>query len=439
MEQIEYFSDRKPTESYILLLNDDCLQEIFDWLCLKDLCAVGKTCKRLQRVAGEYFGRIYDTKSVFFFRTHAGDIVQKIDGIDTKFGKYAQQLDFYNNNIDMFRYAGANGNTHLRSIQFDVKEISAAHVKCIRNLLTTVETVTLYRCIENVQLFHQIVVCCVNMKCLTLYNWPITKYEWPKQTYPTLNALELYGKYEAFSGRCEGLITFLKRNKQIKNISTSINLSGVLDIIANAGIDLDKLGFVVDGLDKMTPSIFRQRLNAFHECGHFKHLKMFCCWANDLPNYMGEIHKIHGLTTVEIVYMDHSRCEMDDVITVLTTLEHLKALRLFHFRISTKHANTLSQYLVHLEELHLGRNSLEGIIPFARNISKLSDIEIGEDELASNIDESIRVLDCERANLFGAAHLTIHLPEEAFIRMKNSIFKYKCIKFKRDMHVYPIH
>lgn len=46
----------------LLSLNDDCLFTIFDFLSLSDFCAISKTCKRLQSLAKDQFGRKYSCK-----------------------------------------------------------------------------------------------------------------------------------------------------------------------------------------------------------------------------------------------------------------------------------------------------------------------------------------------------------------------------------------
>lgn len=40
-----------------------CYHEIFDWLSLNELIAVGSTCKHLQQVAGQFFHSNYAAKN----------------------------------------------------------------------------------------------------------------------------------------------------------------------------------------------------------------------------------------------------------------------------------------------------------------------------------------------------------------------------------------
>ena len=43
----------------IFKLDVDCFQEIFDYLSILDMVSMGRTCKRMQKVAGDWFLRTY--------------------------------------------------------------------------------------------------------------------------------------------------------------------------------------------------------------------------------------------------------------------------------------------------------------------------------------------------------------------------------------------
>lgn len=50
------------TRANMTTLNDNCLEEIMEWLSLADLVNLSMTNKRMQMVASNYFGRKYPTK-----------------------------------------------------------------------------------------------------------------------------------------------------------------------------------------------------------------------------------------------------------------------------------------------------------------------------------------------------------------------------------------
>lgn len=50
------------TRANMTTLNDNCLEEVMEWLSLVDLVNLSMTSKRMQMVASNYFGRKYPTK-----------------------------------------------------------------------------------------------------------------------------------------------------------------------------------------------------------------------------------------------------------------------------------------------------------------------------------------------------------------------------------------
>lgn len=422
----------------ILSLNIDSFDVIFEFLSLNELCSIGQTCSSLRSIAGDYFGRVYSSRSVYFSRTKNGSIIERVDGFNTNFAPYARCIDFFNDNFEVFRYAVANGSDKLKSIQFDVKIFLPEHSKCIKNLLSTVENVTFFRCFEDGQTFHHILKNCLDLNRLTVYNWPVTKYEWPKRKYTSLKSLELFGKYDVIHGGCESFMNFLRQNQQISKISTSIELTQVLRLIENAGLKLDELSFVLNGIDKLTVKTLRERVNGMHGNGYFKELNVFCYWGNDFVYYIDDLRKVKGLKTVEIGYIDNYRCDMDETISALVTLVNLRELRFFYCSITNGQARALSKYLINLKKLRLGCNSLDVTIPFIRKSTRLKSIEIGEKGL--NINFNIIELNNKRGSLPDAVKLTIYLPEETFLDIKwtSTDVQYEWIVFKRANNIYPI-
>lgn len=50
------------TRANLVTLNDNCLESVMEWLSLADLVNLSMTCKRMQMVTSDYFGRKYPTK-----------------------------------------------------------------------------------------------------------------------------------------------------------------------------------------------------------------------------------------------------------------------------------------------------------------------------------------------------------------------------------------
>lgn len=56
-------NDNTP-KTELMLINDNCLEEILEWLSLSDLVSLSTTCKRMNGVVSRYFGRKYPTKRI---------------------------------------------------------------------------------------------------------------------------------------------------------------------------------------------------------------------------------------------------------------------------------------------------------------------------------------------------------------------------------------
>lgn len=50
----------------LFLLNNDCFDEIFEYLCVEDLHSFGQTCKWMNKVAGEYFKQNHSSARKYF-------------------------------------------------------------------------------------------------------------------------------------------------------------------------------------------------------------------------------------------------------------------------------------------------------------------------------------------------------------------------------------
>ena len=57
-------SDNNAPKTELMLINDNCLEEILEWLSLSDLVSLSTTCKRMNGVVSRYFGRKYPTKRI---------------------------------------------------------------------------------------------------------------------------------------------------------------------------------------------------------------------------------------------------------------------------------------------------------------------------------------------------------------------------------------
>lgn len=69
------------SDSHFCSLNDECINNIFDWLSIGDLCRLKVTCKRLYLLANEHYQRTYFA----FHLKPFGNVLKNID--NTKYHK----------------------------------------------------------------------------------------------------------------------------------------------------------------------------------------------------------------------------------------------------------------------------------------------------------------------------------------------------------------
>lgn len=71
----------RQSQSPISKLNPDCLDEIFDYLTMDDLYSFGRTCKLMQKIAGNYFKLNYLAATTYSTDREMFTVYSDKDGI----------------------------------------------------------------------------------------------------------------------------------------------------------------------------------------------------------------------------------------------------------------------------------------------------------------------------------------------------------------------
>lgn len=399
----------------LLVLNDDCLRHIFHRLALYDLNAIGKTCKRLSYLAGDHFARYYSSKNVVVRQIGRSTIEETVDGVSTFFGPFAQQLKVYHQSwMDegIFRYIASNINHDLKSIQFNVRKTQPVHGECIKKTLNNVKMVKFFHRCDDSQYFENILKHCSKIQSLSLHG-----PKWPKQTFPTLECLEVFDKD---NGSIDELREFLSKNLQIKKLTTAVRLSQFSELIEDFQMDLDELGFTINKTGKLLPLVIN-KLNRLYDMGAVKRIKLICDEAYDFYSSRNEILQLRGLTSIKIIrggFPGDYRAGMQYVITVLSKMTSLTELHLVNYGISLDQAGILAGHLKNLENVHFEREPIHKIIPFVSSVPKLKTARVGKCYLRHKI--SIQELNMERKELINAQKITIYVPDGALLRLKQT-------------------
>ncbi|XP_055325784.1 uncharacterized protein LOC129579638 [Sitodiplosis mosellana] len=316
----------------IFTLNIDCLENIFDYLELQDVCTIGMTCKRMQQVAGKYFQQFYPMHRVMIGRDEQGDIVESMaketssyhlnnssraerhvqghydesipgeqDSYPTNFGRFAEDLEVFGSDIEVLRYAVENMDKSLKSISLrDFTEYSPIHDEYVAKLVQNVECLTFagacdcnnYKEEEIETKYGDDRICyddilkhCNKLKCLQFscdWNFNI------RGKYPQIEHLIIKHPFEdeyiVNDFDMSKLKTFLEQNLHIKKLSIIAEQPAavfLLDLLRHIDLKLDELSAVYDrvgdanGYDTYTESeFFHEMLNNLYEQDKYKELEL---------------------------------------------------------------------------------------------------------------------------------------------------------------------
>lgn len=206
------------TSLQLVSLNQDCILKIFEYLELNELCAISKTCTKLQQIAELFFCQRFKKKMMtevsIRVRFDRKIVVLPEDEYVTQFLKLMQNLKiscgYTLRPLDMVEFMRNKCNENLINISFEQIKFNKLHGAMIIDWLSTVEGLALFGC-ENL---HYILAYCSNLKNLKIDQYSNDQSNlWMIQRYPTLEHLQYDMKPD------QTLVTFLKNNTNVKSLA----------------------------------------------------------------------------------------------------------------------------------------------------------------------------------------------------------------------------
>lgn len=201
----------------IYKLNIDCFDEIFEYLSLHDLHSVGKTCKTMQKVAGEYFAQNFSTAATRFenYGPHTNVEGTSEFALTTGFNSHIKHIvldsvDFGYNYIstNILEFKSINEINFIYAMLYDI-------IDGIQEIFSQLEIVRIKLSFFLIEIYEKMLKFCVNLKRLHLNISDIQYAPLFRQTYPKLVHLELNPIESIYD-----LIAFFQKNPQLKNFST---------------------------------------------------------------------------------------------------------------------------------------------------------------------------------------------------------------------------
>lgn len=402
--------DPKPTILNLHTKSADVYDDLFDYLTLGELCAIGRTCKHLQKVAGEYFQQNFLLTKITFKKSETNHIEQRTScGSLTNFAPYSQSIVIDGCDENIFRHITKIKFSNLKQIQFEnVTNFYEEQYLCLleMNVLKNISTLNL-ECRSSMfcnNLLDRILPSCISLKSLILRIVDSMKPEgvWTCQYIPTLLHFEIHGNVQNVTG----INTFLQANRHVKKLT--IISYAVSDTIQYKGHKLDELRLNFCSIHEMTCN----KMIALNQNGHVKQFNAILS-TFDLQT-MESMEKMRCLTSLQMPGFIYS--------PNMTCFRNLKKLEIVFWDRLSSRAESLYPSLNNLEELYLHGNSILDVMSLARRLPNLRIIGIiGESKASTSQSHqifNIKALNDERKRLENACKLIIYLNDEAYRQIR---------------------
>lgn len=399
----------------IFKLNIDCFYEIFDWLSLKDLISIANTCKRMQRIAGQFFQLNYVTKCARV--ENDGIYISSIKA--NVFSRFIQKISISGDRLEAFRYIGSNCSDSIKQIRV-YGCIPDGAFEYIKDILKGVEVLEINECIISGECYASFLKYCPNVKSLSVSR--STKFrdsdtvvgtgnDWLLRKYPSIEHFEMTELYEL---QLIELKTFFEQNSNVQTFSTdakSLWVNGELFRTANVKLDIFVISIVlskiVDSnkrLISIKDSIYKL-LVELHERGFYQRLHLYV--------YFAEQKDVDLLLTLNGIEMFNG-----DKIRVGRPLVNVKASCVCLYD-EILNIEGLPNSLLNLERIYLSEVTSDRLLPLIRHSAKLKVIKISQlkdKPFFGKLD--LVAMNREREKLFGANKVRIYVREDVFLATK---------------------
>lgn len=414
----------KRNPSPLWKLNIDCIYEIFDYLGLDDIIAIGATCKTMQHVAGLFIREKFSAKRKTF--AHNDIYMDWTPRWISHFSEYLNSVYIYGNSGSAFRYLCGNHMKSVREIRLTHIDLTSYEIDCIRQCLNGVEVLEMDLCTMKMEFYENLLKFCPKLKSLSVSRSSYDRdggviigsdNSWLHRTYPpTLEHVELTNLYEL---RQNELTNFLQRNRSVRSLSMDAN-SFMLNqdqMLATAvnGVKLEKLAIdfhphaINAEIEPATiAALFHHVLVELQSREFFAELHLYVKFI-DHQNCMQKLYSLNALTMLG-GYIDR----IENPLIKVRELD-------ISAGSDVVDVHTLPDKLPNLERIHFAKASVDHILPFIRFSPRLKQVKCGDLVDGTHMSGGvldIETLDNERKELPKARKVTIYVNETVFLATK---------------------
>ncbi|XP_031638013.1 uncharacterized protein LOC116350375 isoform X2 [Contarinia nasturtii] len=408
-------------EASIFRLNIDCLEEIFEYLSLIEVTAMGETCKQMQQIAGEYFQRNYKSAEKFSAIDGIYTVYTKRQGVMNQrtqtsiFNQFINYISHYYEEIEPLYYIQLHGDnlSSINHLYLVCLTIDAIKLECLQTVLSKIEILQLKQCRMFGDFNDGFLKYCKKLKRLYIQDdlgdiVDENGNPWLLRQYKTLEFMQMTLRYPF---KILELSTFFERNPSIRGFSTSSRcLWENRHELLKSNIQLDRLEI------QMLDNFYRQ----------FIDIRLICELLNQL-HARGFYQRLH-------LYVKRIDMKSSELLTMLGGLEHLSIKqfnesfsihKLIHLKeltifdgACTSEMDILATGLISLERIQIQNAAFNDIRPFIRRSMKLSKLKLTLKNETHEKTVDIVTLNEERKQLIGARKVTIYLPDHVFLETK---------------------
>lgn len=422
----------------ILKQNNKYLHRLFDWLSLKDLCALRQTCKQFKSVVDWYVDQNYPLLRIG---------CRKIDVFYGEVDDYGRLDDVSKSVIKRY---------HLWT-DFPVPSPGT------KALLHHVESVKIHGGHMKYEFYETFLQFCPNLKHMFLWNCHLNRImgksnEWLLRSYPQLEHFELQDLNDYPCGYLQEITelkTFFELNPNIRTFSTiAYVLNENRNWLKSSNIQVDTLNLKCVLYLGRYANGYWELINELYEQGFHKRLNIYG-WFNGSDKELVGDDKMIPLRSIDKIHLENEFNEViiEHLANLLPTMITLKEISFISFErndsssspdsnkfaqyFSTavqmvsglffatefdKQLNILASRLTNVQRIHVRQAKLTDILPFIQRSPKIKEIRIDQllddGHFYKNGIVDLMALNRLRKQLAHASKITLYIEEDALLANK---------------------
>lgn len=400
----------------ILILNIDCLEELFDWLSLRDLRTLRATCKRMKKAVDYYIRATYPCGFGYLQLREIN--CQEIQQIDASICKLYKHIEF-----DCKGPMSVKLIQNSKSILNDIERISIISKEATRDFCDKLLDFS-----QNLKFFN-----------IPFFETVRTSIglRWLHYTYPRLEHVAFSdGYFDSTALEIPQLQILFEQNPNIRRFSTDAKF-----MLANrkwmlaSKIRFDQLDVVVYRSVRFDLAMVYDLWNELFKCGFYKKLHFFIVYIENHNSVAG----IASLRALEKLYINglDNLASKEIVWPPMPQLKEFCAEEQSIFQNGCHiNVNKFVECAVNIERIGVACAAFQVLLPFFHRSLKLKKVRIHHVYCDTFCDKGVIdlfSLNAERQKCENPSKVTIYVEENIYLKTKEALMNtsFECVELKR--------